>query len=314
MSAPFLTAVLAAALSYSAQRTAVGHGAVGAAHRMRCRAHASDSAASIDRMDTPATRKDASCVGDDTSVLYWPMTEHIFERMRSDLTGLRDLDLPADMVLARSAKPVAEMESWCFQSDRFRKIRCTHIDAGPKAQVLNSLWYPAPQYNLPVLGLDLLSFGPKKLCVVDLQPLPPHTAHHHELVQPLAAVREKYPLFLGEKSSKIYEDDLFFSPVMLFGRFRDEDEVKSTLFPALKEYVDFYINLANTCEPNHDPEAMASVLEGQRAYDQYNSERDPAIGLFRSYFGDAFSERYVFDFLFTSAVKTEHTGGAARTR
>ena len=198
------------------------------------------------------------------------------------------------------------MESWCFQSDRLRKLRITYIDAGPQAQVLNSLWYPCPELDLPVLGLDLLSFGQKKLCVIDIQPLPYAREKHHELVRPLEAVRAQYPLFLGSKSDKIYSEDLFFSPSMHFGRFKDAEEVENTLFPVFKEYVDFYVNMLNECERNPDPEMVKKVLSGQRDYDQYNSERDPAIGLFKSYYGADFANSYVYDFLFTSAVPT-HT-------
>jgi 15,16-dihydrobiliverdin:ferredoxin oxidoreductase len=269
----------------------------------RCLATSAQSAASMDRLAVQAQGRH-SVVSEQIPKLFWPMLEHLFATMERRLPGLRDLEFDDSLRLATSEKPhpVSRMESWCFQSDHFRKIRCTYIDAGPQAQVLNSLWYPQPQYNLPVLGLDLLSFGSKKLCVIDMQPLPPSREHHHELVRPLAAVREKYPLFLGEKSSKIYDDDLFFSPIMLFGRFKDQSEVENTLYPVFCEYLDFYIDLVHRCEPEHDEAAMASVLDGQRQYDQYNSERDPAIGLFKSYFGNDFAQRYVYDFLFTAAT------------
>lgn len=253
------------------------------------------------------TQGRTSVVSEDTQKLYWPMLEHLFATMERRLPGLRDLELPEGLELAESAKPhpASRMESWSFASDHFCKIRATYIDAGRQAQVLNSLWYPQPQYDLPVLGLDLLSFGPKKLCVIDMQPLPASRAAHHELVRPLESVRAKYPLFLGEKSDKIYSDDLFFSPVMLFGRFKDVHEVETTLFPALIEYLDFYVDLVDKCEPNFDEAAMARVKDGHRQYDQYNSERDPAIGLFKSYYGNDFAQRYVYDFLFTSAVPVE---------
>jgi 15,16-dihydrobiliverdin:ferredoxin oxidoreductase len=268
----------------------------------RCHALPPRSAQSMDRLAVEAQGR-ASIHSEAIPKLYWPMLEHLFKTMNERLPGLRDLAFDDDLELAVSAapRPASRMESWCFQSDHFRKIRCTYIDAGPQAQVLNSLWYPQPQYDLPVLGLDLLSFGEKKLCVIDMQPLPASRERHHELVRPLDAVRQKYPLFLGEKSNKIYDDNLFFSPVMLFGRFKDRHEVDNTLYPVFCEYLDFYIDLVKGCAPDHDAALMATVLDGHREYDQYNSERDPAIGLFKSYYGDGFAQRYVYDFLFTSA-------------
>ncbi|KAG8468606.1 hypothetical protein KFE25_013689 [Diacronema lutheri] len=272
----------------------------------RCHATAAHGAASMNRLTVEAQGR-ASVVDEGVPKLYWPMLEHLFGTMQRRLPGLRDLEIPAGLELAESDKPrpASRMESWCFQSDHFCKIRATYIDAGKQSQVLNSLWYPQPQYDLPVLGLDLLSFGPKKLCVIDMQPLPASRARHHELVRPLEPVKQRYPLFLGEKSDKIYSDDLFFSPAMLFGRFKDVHEVETTLFPAMMEYLDFYLDLVHAAEPDASDAARERVKEGHRQYDQYNSERDPAIGLFKSYYGNDFAQRYVYEFLFTSAVPVE---------
>ena len=57
-------------------------------------------------------------------------------------------------------------------ADRFRRVRMTYFDGGKALQVFNSLWYPTfDRPDAPLLGVDLLRFGPKKfLCVVDAQP------------------------------------------------------------------------------------------------------------------------------------------------
>ena len=48
----------------------------------------------------------------------------------------------------------------------------TYFDGGQSLQVFNSLWYPTfDRPDAPLLGVDLLRFGPKKfLCIVDAQP------------------------------------------------------------------------------------------------------------------------------------------------
>lgn len=45
------------------------------------------------------------------------------------------------------------------------------------------------------------------------------------------------------------------------------------------------------------------MLDRHRAYDQYNAERDPAHGLFRNYFGEAFSEDFMDNFLFELSTR-----------
>ena len=51
----------------------------------------------------------------------------------------------------------------------------TYFDGGDGVQVYNSLFYPSYQYDLPLLGIDLISLGRKRvLAVVDFQPLHPN--------------------------------------------------------------------------------------------------------------------------------------------
>lgn len=258
---------------------------------------------SLERMDL-SSRPATSCAGDGSKLLYRPMLEHLFERLSSPaVPGLDGEPLPRELEMATSSTPIAQMESWCFRSERFRKIRVTYLDAGPKAQVLNSLFYPESSVDAPLLGFDLLAFGAqRRMGVVDLQPLPHARERHCDLVRPLASVRKSYPLFCGKKSERIYDDDLFFSPEMLFGRFQDTEEIMNSLFPAFQEYLAFYLDLVQSVEPKVDEASRQAVLESQRHYDQYNSERDPAIGLFRSYFGEEFAHKYVYDFLFSMAT------------
>ena len=60
-----------------------------------------------------------------------------------------------------------------FSSSHFRKVSLTYYDAGPQGQVFNCLWYPELDYDLPVLGIDLLQFNAGKyhLTVIDFQPI-----------------------------------------------------------------------------------------------------------------------------------------------
>lgn len=58
-----------------------------------------------------------------------------------------------------------------FASPEVRKVRLTYFDAGDKVQVLNAVIYPDVSLDLPLLGIDLISFGGKHLVGIDFQPL-----------------------------------------------------------------------------------------------------------------------------------------------
>jgi 15,16-dihydrobiliverdin:ferredoxin oxidoreductase len=58
--------------------------------------------------------------------------------------------------------------------------------------------------------------------------------------------------------------------------------------------------VANT-EPLTNPEDIQRIMAAQKEYDQYSAERDPAHGLFSSYFGAEWSEKFLYEFLFEDA-------------
>lgn len=61
------------------------------------------------------------------------------------------------------------------------------------------------------------------------------------------------------------------------------------LFQAFDAYLNAYLNLIDTSEADHSEEAKKNVVVGQSAYDSYFAEKDPAIKMFSTYFGEKVS-------------------------
>merc|ERR1711957_982908 len=146
----------------------------------------------------------------------------------------------------------ARIVNVCATSKEYRKIRMTYYDAGDNTQVFNAVWYPNPEYNLPVLGIDLLAFNRKKyLAIVDFQPIQDdeedHTSTYGHLLKP---IKEKYDSLKGRMSSKFYDETQHFSEQMLFARFDDEDVVHQDLFPAFQQYVQLHTSLIQETTPD----------------------------------------------------------------
>merc|ERR1712146_518169 len=126
----------------------------------------------------------------------------------------------------------------------FRKIRMTYVDAGETLQVLNSVWYPEYQYDLPILGIDLLYFGKSKIItVIDFQPLSQKEEYTKKYINPLKPIKDKYPLLQGTISNRYYEDTRWFSEGMLFSRMESEEDIMQVLYPAYKEYMSIYTDM-----------------------------------------------------------------------
>lgn len=240
---------------------------------------------------------------DDSKLLFMPFVEHQLDVMKAQVSGVEDVPFEQSLSYQSSDRRPARIESWLWKSDTFRKIRATYIDAGINAQVFNSVWYPSPEYDLPLLGIDFLSFGKKKvLCVLDFQPLVQDPEYLKKYCEPMAPVKMQYEGLSGSMSSRFYDEAQFFSRQLIFAKFDNSEPVMTQLFPAFKEYLAAYLKMIDQATPDTSPESVARVRQLHVDYDQYSAERDPAVGLFGSYWGKEWAEKFTHEFLFSDAV------------
>eukprot|EP00578_Thalassiosira_sp_NH16_P032714 CAMPEP_0181080330 /NCGR_PEP_ID=MMETSP1071-20121207/2509_1 /TAXON_ID=35127 /ORGANISM="Thalassiosira sp., Strain NH16" /LENGTH=407 /DNA_ID=CAMNT_0023161799 /DNA_START=173 /DNA_END=1396 /DNA_ORIENTATION=- len=244
-------------------------------------------------------------------LLYMPFWEWQLDFMKSSLTNLHPIECSTlngiDVSYNENKEKRARIVNHCYASDEYRKIRMTYYDAGDSVQVFNSVWYPDAKYNLPVLGIDLLSFNRKRyLAIVDFQPLhqeeEDHATTYEHILQP---IKDKYDNLKGRMSSKFYDETQFFSKEMLFARFEDGKIVDEDLFPAFKSYVKTHLDLVKKTSPSTDPKDVQHVFDRHMTYDTYSADRDPAAGLFAAMFGKKWAEDFIYDFLFSLSERSE---------
>lgn len=222
---------------------------------------------------------------------------------------LQSRAIPAGLetVISDRGKNPATIQSWCYQCPELRKIRYTYIDAGETAQIFNSVIYPSCSYDIPLLGIDFLAFGSKKILVVlDFQPLFRDPNYIEKYIDPMSVVRAKYQDLAQDLEMKFYDANQYFSKNLLFAK-TDSESVLNRLFPAFQEYVELYCQMLAAATPITDPAARERIITAQKDYDTYSADRDPASGLFGSYFGHEWSERFLYEFLFEDAVKIAKT-------
>ena len=244
-------------------------------------------------------------------LLYMPFWDWQLDFMKDSLSNLHPIDCSTlsdtDVTFNENKEKRARIVNHCYASDEYRKIRMTYYDAGDSVQVFNSVWYPDAKYNLPVLGIDILSFNRKKyLAIVDFQPLhedeDDHATTYEHILKP---IKEKYDNLKGRMSSKFYDETQFFSKEMLFARFEDGKIVDNDLLPAFQSYVKTHLDLVHNTPPSTNPQDVQAVFDRQRAYDTYSADRDPAAGLFASMFGKQWAEDFIYDFLFSLGERSE---------
>lgn len=235
--------------------------------------------------------------------MYRPFLEHLQQKLQSSF-DLQPLTIPAGLdyrANERGRQPTT-IQSWCYTCPELRKIRYTYIDGGENAQVFNSVIYPSHGYELPLLGVDLLSFGKKKnLIVLDFQPLFRDEAYLARYIEPMRILRERYSDVAQDVEMKFYDANQYFSKYLLFAR-TDAETIEGRMFAAYCDYLDLYWQLLAAAVPLDDPEDVRRIVKAQKDYDQYSADRDPASGLFSSYFGHEWAERFLYEFLFEDAV------------
>ncbi|MFM2303510.1 MAG: hypothetical protein RLZZ135_919 [Cyanobacteriota bacterium] len=241
------------------------------------------------------------------------MYKRFLNHLEYELSSRFDLQpraIPAGLELNVSdrGKSPATIQSWCYQCPQLRKIRYTYIDAGESAQIFNSVIYPSHNYDLPLLGLDFLSFGKvKNLVVLDFQPLFQDEAYQAKYIEPLKFLHDRYPDLSQDLEMKFYDANQYFSKYLLFAK-TDVETVSTRLLAAFKDYLDLYWQTLDRAEPLTDPADIQRIAKAQRDYDCYSAERDPASGLFGSYFGHEWSERFLHEFLFEDSVALASSG------
>jgi hypothetical protein len=88
---------------------------------------------------------------------YMPMFTKTLSVLRE--MGASEIPLESSIAQKRSDVKPARIGNMEFQTEQFRKIRMTYFDAGDAVQVFNAVFYPAYEYDLPILGFDLISLG-----------------------------------------------------------------------------------------------------------------------------------------------------------
>uniref|UniRef100_A0A7S4SWZ5 Uncharacterized protein n=1 Tax=Ditylum brightwellii TaxID=49249 RepID=A0A7S4SWZ5_9STRA len=107
----------------------------------------------------------------------------------------------------------------------------------------------------------------------------------------------------GQMSPRFYDETLFFSKQMIFGRFDTEKVVHEEVMPAFQRYVQTHYDMVLNTTPDVSSKRTSNVLDRQAAYDSYSAERDPATKMFEAMFGVDWSEGFVHDFLFDQSRK-----------
>jgi len=226
------------------------------------------------------------------------------------LSPLNPLPYPvAEKFLDREGKTgskanplLVKTATWACKTKKLRQARAACVEAGSSASVLNFVINPYHNYDLPFFGADLVTLPSGHLLALDLQPAVKNDSLHTEHVwERLIPLYNHWKARLPDGGPIPEEAQPFFSPGFLWTRLPLGDEgekiISEVIQPAFNDYLDLYIELVQNAQ-EAQPERASMLLEGQRRYVSYRSEKDPARGMLTRFYGSEWTESYIHDVLF----------------
>ena len=229
------------------------------------------------------------------------MFESLFSVLDNNLKerNFKNIKIPDEFKEYHNQDSTYIIKNWLFRSSQFRNWRITTLDGGEKLQVFNTVSYPILESETPIFGVDILWFGSAKklLAVLDYQPLIQDNDYLSRYCSRLDLIKQKYPHFDNQKMKNIYESNQYFSPWVIIcrgNRTHLENDLQNVFITFLEEYLKM-----NDKKNDNQFLKLEEIKQKHIEYDKYSAERDPADKLFKRFFGDIWTEKFVKNFLFT---------------
>ncbi len=229
------------------------------------------------------------------------MFDLLLDNLTNKITsrGGNQVTIPDYFKEHHSDKNNSVIRNWLWDVPGFRRWRVTRMDAGNKMQVLNSVAYPNFKNDMPIMGIDLLWFEVKGklVAILDFQPLEQNKNYFDKYFDKLKLLKSRFPDFSNQKDMNSYDINKYFSPWVIFckGDFRDMNDNLPLVFNG---FLDSYFELYNHSLALNSQISSDDIRRLHISYDIYNFERDPAHGLFKSYFGKEWANSFINEFLF----------------
>ena len=194
------------------------------------------------------------------------------------------------------------LETWGLKTEKIRQARCACLQAGEITSVMNLVISPFNNYDLPFFGADFVTLPNGHLIALDLQPaLKDDLIHTKYVLEKLKSIHANWQSKLPSGGEIPSEAKQYFSPGFLWTRIplgEDGDKlINQVIKPAFDEYLNYFLDLVTNAK-RISPERSSNLLNGQKKYMRYRAEKDPARGMLRGFFGDAWAENYINNILF----------------
>ncbi|MEN9766668.1 phycocyanobilin:ferredoxin oxidoreductase [Vulcanococcus sp.] len=227
-----------------------------------------------------------------------PLVDALADRIRQQWQTLPDLEPLAVDPELEAISGSLDGEDLFIRNElrRCRGLRKLHLETarlGAGLQILHCVFFPDPQYDLPVFGADIVAGrGVVSAAIVDLSPVT------GALPEAVTRLLDALPVRQFSQERELPEWGTIFSPYVRF--VRPADAAEEEAFIAVVS--DFLAALAEACrsaepQPIDHPDTVRRH-QGQLSYCQQQKRNDKTRRVLEKAFNPEWADRYIEDLLF----------------
>lgn len=187
----------------------------------------------------------------------------------------------------------AVIQSYAWHTPVLAWLRVAHLAVGSRTSVLSLLVFPRLEYDLPLLGAEVVGInGSINLLVIDWVPMNPDKPHPPTL----RAIRQQFAHYPNDEALPDWAAESF-SPHLLYLRPKTDIPAPDML-QMFTAYLHGYLELCATATPQGDPQ---QTFAAQRRFSLEDMSKTPGGAMLARLFGEEWASAYAEAFLFRPA-------------
>ena len=215
----------------------------------------------------------------------------IIRNHQESLPNIEEMDVDDKFRLVYKEKDAGNLtiENDMYVCTGLRKVHMEIASLG-QLDILHCIWYPDPEFNLPIFGTDIVATKSKVIAAItDISPV---DGIEHSIYEDIADISRYYSF---KHNREIPSWGTIFSPYCKFARLDDEEDI-DVFCNVVNEYLDVYVGAVWRATMDSRGSEQRLVAQSDYCYNQKKNDKTRKI--LESYFGVSWADQYINEVLF----------------
>ena len=213
---------------------------------------------------------------------------------RSNLENLKPINIDPKITNIISTEKGKELfiENEFHKAKGFRKLHIEVADFSRNLQILHSVFFPDPKFDIPIFGMDLVKINNNvSAAIVDLSPVSKNQSNLYE------KSLSKFDRSSFSSLREIPKWGNIFSKNVFFASLKNEFE-KNAFCKIVDQYLSTLIELSLKAQPDADQNIIQERVNFQKNYCSQQMKNDKTSMVLLKYFDKKWVDDYIKKILF----------------